>query len=500
MKRSLFVAAVTFVSLLLPGQTVSIRTGQPFKTAKHIRRHDPSGCDSSGAYFLRCETRYLNSLEIHKTDLEGRPVFQTHLSIKEYVGLNSDVIVVGLFPAYRKLLLFIRAYSKSRDILLMYEFNPVSGSQVGKARIIEEFPAKEDGIRVTAGMSPDRKKMFIAAKRDGGYADFTVKVYDVDEWNMLWEGRLPHRVQNELAKGSEFILNDEGVLSCLLQYKNSKGDHALVGVLKKGQAEPDTVRIAGEGLKLFNPRLKLAGDKLYCYGHCRPKDDEKAGIRVFMTVWSSGLKPLSRSFEGQNTELKNLEEWSEDNFKPVDLFLLNHETYVVYNRNDDFRYYHSVNYSHSDKLAAQEHWEKELLVYKYTKEYKLEWMKIIPRNTLKEKGDYKNRNFTTGLAVVPGKHLHFIYYEHPTNLEKDPDMTMDPGKYKAAKRKKKSLLVCTTIDEKGRLKRQVIDQQPSPILMFNGYTDKLSPAPAMVVTDHYVSGKARSYDIIKITE
>jgi hypothetical protein len=106
--------------------------------------------------------------------------------------------------------------------------------------------------------------------------------------------------------------------------------------------------------------------------------------------------------------------------------------------------------SHSYAISGNGYtsYERELIVSKFNKTGKMEWMKIIPKFTA---NNLNNFNY-----LVRNNKVYLFYAEHPKNLERTTVDTYEPKKYVEIKNYNGSVLVCTTIDEKGNLNRSEV--------------------------------------------
>jgi hypothetical protein len=144
--------------------------------------------------------------------------------------------------------------------------------------------------------------------------------------------------------------------------------------------------------------------------------------------------------------------------------VLNGCVYVIESHSYTFEFSNKTKYSVSTSV------ERELIITKYTEDGKMDWMKIIPKCTMD-----KLNNFN---LVIRNNKLNFFYAENPKNLKKGTVDNYDPEKYAEISNYNGSVLVCTTIDEKGNLNRTEVlknqgwcyDPDPMNILLDNNNT------------------------------
>ncbi len=144
--------------------------------------------------------------------------------------------------------------------------------------------------------------------------------------------------------------------------------------------------------------------------------------------------------------------------------VLNGCVYVIESHSYTFEFSNKTKYSVSTSV------ERELIITKYTEDGKMDWMKIIPKCTMD-----KLNNFN---LVIRNNKLNFFYAENPKNLKKGTVDNYDPEKYAEISNYNGSVLVCTTIDEKGNLNRAEVlknqgwcyDPDPMNILLDNNNT------------------------------
>jgi hypothetical protein len=104
--------------------------------------------------------------------------------------------------------------------------------------------------------------------------------------------------------------------------------------------------------------------------------------------------------------------------------------------------------SHSYSIGASISFERELIVSKFNNKGKLEWMKIIPKYTANE---LNNFNY-----IVRNNKIYLFYAENPVNLKKATVDEYDAKRYADMRNPKRAILVCTSVDEDGKLSRKEV--------------------------------------------
>jgi hypothetical protein len=458
--KKLFCRIFVILSLASGAQNFKITTGEEFETTRFVWTSEAIEPDATGFYFIRNTNAFTGKYVIHKLDLKtSKTIYMKEVQLKHDVYKGSESYIYGIYNKNGKLFMFSKVAKAKSMRLVLQEFNNTTGEEIGEPVIVDELETtrfSKEMLDIQIAFSPDNKKMLITTEIKENKKEQKVycKLYDLNGFKKIWEKQAITTFKNSTVFSSQYRVDNNDNLSYVFRYARSehKDDENNLDDIEFGIA-----MISGKnnmnklyplpckGITNTAIHIKIAPNNLilctgqYALGEIEREKNTKRGF-FLITLDPETMTAKSESYDYLNDDLtrKLLYDKNEIStfiyWSRVGNYFLNGSLYVVKQQE----------YSISKSNGYTDYFENEIVVFKYNKDYKLEWQKLIPRRTL---GD------ANGLNVMLTNKLHFIYYENPKNLEKFPDTeNFIPGKYEKAKAKS-AIMVCATMDDKGNVTR-----------------------------------------------
>jgi hypothetical protein len=404
--------------------------------------------------------------------------------------LETNEFLDKIFLKGDKILVFTQKYIQEEKAvyLLLREYETLSGNLIGGIKQITiSHPTDNNYSPFEICFSPNNTKMAIVSVYE---KPKQVTIYETNSNKKIGIKTLIQSYKNvDIASSHNYTLDDNGAFFYIFTY-NKKTD--CIANIQPEATQPLVTDLVYENIQK-NHALELVNNNTIAYvGVFRDdvpfeKPFTYKGITYLQTDYDVKVKGgiFSYFIDTKTNELKNknANHFSDDVEKKLSYeiglikgrtglkyysyektVVLNGCVYVIESHSYTFEFSNKTKYSVSTSV------ERELIITKYTEDGKMDWMKIIPKCTMD-----KLNNFN---LVIRNNKLNFFYAENPKNLKKGTVDNYDPEKYAEISNYNGSVLVCTTIDEKGNLNRTEVlknqgwcyDPDPMNILLDNNNT------------------------------
>lgn len=488
-----------FLGYIIKAQNFSITPGDAFETARVLWYKKSVESDNSGFYFIRNKNGIAGTYILHKIDRKtGKTIY-----IKE---IKPEYGIYEVFNVNGKLLIFSydasASFFKKGLILLLNQYDSNTGEKIGETLEIDRLTSKKDNqsIDIDISFSPDRKKMLVTAeiKEDRKMQNVTCKLYEVDGYRKIWEKEPITVYKNSTVSTSEYIVNNEGNLCYMFAYARSSHKDILdnyddlnygIGVASSQNAYTVQYEIQSKGKTLESIKCDIINNDFLCFGQFSDgeieiADDTKRGFYL-VVVDSKQLELKNQTFQyidpsiedkllSNRVKYGNFLKWSIPK-----IFLLNGSYYFV------SQHQYKINGYNNYPASI---YKDEILVIKYTKNNLFDWMKIIPKISA-----YPEAN-PVNFAITDK--LNFIYYDKPENLVNFPDPNVFTRKEYEACNPEKSVLLSTSIDEQGVIKRNIVDIKDVVVLEDQVIRDFQGNSLKSVAIPIKISKGTKRFDII----
>jgi hypothetical protein len=491
--------AVT-ISLSIQAQNIQITNGDTLHLKSSIDYTGFIGRDTTGFYFhegiREKKTIYKLSLDkaklIYQIDLFQKLNF-TEIKVSEYSFTQMHL-------AGNKIFCFAEIDDKHKSrILALIIYDAISGKQIGEALVLDilstegyeavyksGFEWRDGFVRFHISFTPDKSKLLVVSERKKNNIEQEVKatLYHVNGLKKIWTKDLLKTYNNSTISSRDYTINDEGTLFYLVDYLRKGGDLVQgIGMVSFNNHQNKVKPIARSGVSTKGTSLKLLDNKLVCSG--RFIDGE--GKDYSDLIEKCGFFFISIDDHTMETECERF-----DYFKTSSFFLEYYEDISIVLINDC--YYVIKKYNWRDIRDG------DFIIYKYTKDNSLAWMKKIEKSCeapipLSIVGNLvKGSNF-----VVTQKDIRFLYYEHKKNIERYPNINeTNSSKYTTLKSLKHGVLVCTTLDVNGNLKREILDKTQDVFLDQYAEDEIQTKEFKNIIVRNFFKKKDISYSILSL--
>ncbi|MES2762317.1 MAG: hypothetical protein V4677_08920 [Bacteroidota bacterium] len=498
MKNNIAVFLLLF-NFIATAQKFNVQQGDEFGTARVLWYKKSIESDNTGFYFLRNKNGLAGTYILHKVDRKtGKTIYLKEISPK--FGIYKIFNVDG------RLLVF--SYDANSNLvkhgikLLLTQYDSVTGEVIGETLEIDKLMSKKDNqfLDIDISFSPDRKKMLVTTeiKENTKRQEVICKLYDVNGFKKVWEKSPITTYKNSTVSSSEYIVDNQGNLCYIFGYIRSEHKDIIgnyddinygIGLASSQNAHTVTFEIDTKGKTIETIKCDLINNEFLCSGQFSDGEitiDDNARRGFFLTVVDSKALELKKqtiqyidvSVEDKllKNKLKsgNYLKWGEPK-----CFLINGCYYIVYQHQYKINGYN--NYPASI-------YKDEILVVKYTKDYQFEWMKLIPKISAYPEANPVN-------YAVTNK-LNMIYYDKPENLTNFPDPNVFTREAYEACDPNKSVLIATSIDDKGVINRTVVDIKDKIVLEDQVIRDFQSNNLKSLVIPIKISKSDKRFDII----
>lgn len=502
MKTTLFTGLFVLGSLFNHAQTFKLTKGQEFEV-KGDWANNALEPDSTGFYYFRSIGGYSSSKYVlHKCDLKtAATIYQKDLDLSGSAYIGGKGYRVKQCNKNGKIMIFSNAIKGKENDLLLQEFSSATGEPLGEPSVLDHLEDTKSYMISGAELNyfieftPDNKKMMVVTeiKQEKKEQIVLAKLYDLNGNKKIWEKNIVTTYSNSTVSSFDYKVNNEGIFSYLFMYLISRDyvdEHVGygIGISQADEKYNKIFALPSEGITIYSPKLNVINGEFVCSGQFF---DQKLVYRKsakkntgFFLITFDPLKAeiKTKSFDILNTDLdtKLDYKWMRDECETSDCKRYEHYKTLMFNN-----CFYQINVHHPYESGA------EIIVYKYNKSNKLEWMKLIPRVATKY----------FGVSYLVTDKLNFIYREHPQNLEALNADDYNQKTYKETGNSKDAVLVFTGIDEKGTVTRKKI---PTDTERYNpdlyNYDENIIKTLNGVVIPSEISKSQRRYNILTVTK
>lgn len=513
MKLQVFIA-LTVACILVNAQTFNVTEGTIFKSKKDPWTHHLFEPDSTAFYTLDglggyYSTRYV----LRKFDAKNAQlVYEKFMDFSGEDYLGGKSYFLHGFRKGGKILVFSQSTKLKTTLLMMHEYSCETGEALRKPLVVQEIADTKayivsDGLqKFEICFSPDNTKMLIVAelKRNQKIQKVVANLYQVSNYKKIWEKEPLGTYLNSSTSTSNYVVDNQGNFSYIFAYLKSNRElvggsqdvaHAI-GMSNANSLEHKVVQILSTEFTTKDPQLEMINNVLVCSGKYFGEyqagqafgGDKKVGFYLLTLDPGRGVL-LSQSANYFKPDIHKKLSYLDKGFTTLYAGSKHYYHYKTLSHKGSFYQIWTREIDH-DYESEQ---GMEILVYKYTTSHQLEWMKLIPRRTGKE---------MVAMNYFPGKSIHLLYYEDPSNLENYPNTDdYDPRKYKKSASLKKSVLVYLSIDEKGKVDRKTVPLEANNrTLEPQHYDNVLLKTKNTLVVPAKVSSSTRRFDLFQINE
>jgi hypothetical protein len=484
-------------SLFLNAQNFKVETGEEFEAPRVVWNNLILDPDNSGFYFIRNKNGIANHYIIHKIDRQtSKTIYQKEIDFYVYKGFNKN----------GKLLLFsveskekTTLSNKSSEKIILNEFNSTTGERIGEPVVVDELKSNRagQGLNYNVTFSPDNKKMLLTSeiKENEKEQIVTCRLYDTDGYKKIWEKEAMTVYKNSTISSAQYMVDNEGTLIYSFAYLRSsyknqfemKTDISFAVAIVSGKNNSLKIHEIPDDGKTLAINTKFINNMVICSGTFAdgvgevPLYAKRGFFMIAIDPVTLEMKPPAFNYIDEKIQdlfVSDKEKNTRIGWSVPKVFFIKDSYYAVYQHEYSTTEYNSTTL-----------YDDEILTMRYTPENKLAWMKILPRNSSRG---------TTALNYITTDKLHLIYYDNPENLKKFPDPENFIRKEYKYVLLEKSVVVCSTIDENGKMTRSIVPltgkiilEEKDPLKLFS-YESKSLIIPVTV------GKKMRRYDILKI--
>lgn len=457
MKKLIALTCLLF-TIKANSQEVAIKKGTEFTPEENTEFNYYIGNDNSGVYMRR--TRYKGkgtSYFIQKLDAKTlKSLFTADLSLEDKESPHSCYLLKD------KILFFSTLYDGKDKKLLLRECSSVDGKSIGTVKQVASLPSDPFGVNgrnFFISFSPDTNKMVIVSEFQWPkkLQDVFADIYEYPGYKKLETKKLINTYGESGINSYNYRVDNTGkfffLFNYMIDFEEEIAGKALA-TMPANEGKTAITKLPFEKINIQNGTFDLVNGKFVLCGLFKDavtKKERKEGKEKNVGMYSFFIDPktseiISKGYDYFPADVKEKLNYKDGMVKAdpaekfysfEDIFTINDNIYVVES--------HSYVIS-SDKYYTS--YERELIVSKFNKDGKMEWMKIIPKFTANSLNSFN--------YIVKNNKVYLFYAEHPKNLENSTITEYDPKKYKDIKNYNGSVLVCTTFDESGKLERKEI--------------------------------------------
>lgn len=508
-------------SFCAQAQKINVTKSSDFPSGRGLFTYQALDHDSSGFYYVRDKGGYSSSkYVIQKFDFKKSSfIFEKTIDLAGDAYIGGGARFLEAFNKNNRILLFTHASKGKENHLMMQKFSSFTGEEASKPVIIDELKDTKLAFISDATLdfkitfSPDNKKMLVVSeyKKDEKVQNVKARLYDAVTFEKIWEKEPIKIYENSTVSSFDYHIDNEGTFFYMFVYLRNddkktywNGTITLIhenyvhgiGIINANSTENKIIAIPSTGITTLEPRLELIKDKLICTGqyfegeHVVRTLQEINNTGFFLlTIDPAKAELKTKSFVFFNEEIranlaykdirKKYSGAGNKEYSNFETFLYNNCFYHVIERVIDKGYVTSFG--------------KEIIIYKYDQNHKLEWMKLIQRNTLNE---------LNGLFFLVTKKINLFYYDSPDNLQAFPEAGQyDSKKYELVKDVKSSVMVCASIDDKGSISRQQISTD-GEFLLLDGrnHLNNRVPESNSIIVPVYLTSSMLRFNMISLEE
>lgn len=392
-------------------------------------------------------------------------------------GEDKDLLEIK----QNKIFLFTSYYDGKEKLLYLRILDNSTGKIITDKQKISSLPSDPFGLNgrnFAISFSPDESKMMVVSAFQWPKKSQVVKaeIYDLTSLKVINTFDIPDSYNNVMVKSRMYYLTDDGNVFYIVKTDIKDKDAPVVETMTLYNSKSkkfNYIEMPMEKKKVENSDSFIKNDILFYTGifkdNYSKKDgkDNKAGV-FCMAINLKDFKIITSDFNyfSAETELKlsykdgqKKRELGEKEFTLKKLIKTSTGFYLVENLT------YTVKIEGSN-YTTYKPYSREFIVSKFDTNGKLEFIKIIPKNTT-------NKVYETDLTANDND-LYLFYCEHPKNLENYTLDNFDPKEYNDVGDLRGPVAVCVKVDAKGNLSRQVL---------FNNETWCYYPGAGVVVKE-----------------
>ncbi len=446
MKKTLLSLLLIF-SVTVNSQNFNIKNGVEFKSDLGSIFEYYIGNDANSVYLKGKSTKgsginqVIQKIDSKTLDL----VYEKGFELEKYEKIWYT------FFKENQIFIFTQKFDKNEKKLyvLLRQISSSTGELIGDVKQIfsSECPSySESELIFNVSFSPDDKKMVIVSLKTPVKQAF---VYETSTFKKLTTKEIIKSYKQSTVSCFNYRVDNNGAFFYLFYYMNNFEKKTTSMAVANFQQTANQAIITqleiDENKDLVNGTFQFLNNNLAFCGLFKDNKNE-VGVGVFSFFIDSKTNDIiNKRFDYFSYNVFSKLDYQEGLLKknPAGKFYSFEELITV----NDCVY---LIESHSYEISGNGYYsyERELIVSKFNKTGKLEWMKIIPKYTV---NNLNNFNY-----LVRNNKIYFFYAEHPKNIENSTIDEYDPKKYMEIKNFNGSLLVCTTLEEDGKLNRKVV--------------------------------------------
>lgn len=449
--KTLFLLLAVFSLTAAFSQDITIVPGTEFKVDDGSIYNYYIGNDVTGVYIKRTSTKGRGITQvIQKLDPKTLGViYDKSFELEKLETINYCLLKEN------KIFIFSQKYDKELKMIyfLLRQFSASTGDMIGEIKQVSSIsciPSESNDLHFNVNFSPDDKKMVIISTYE---EPAQATIYETSTFKKISTKNVVSSYKNSTIGSFNYRIDNNGAFFYLFYYMKDF-DKKIKGIAVANiQPEASQAIITPLGLdkfELVNGTFQFVNNSLAFCGifkeDVETKKNVEKGIGVYSffidaktnDITSKGFDYFPKDVKEKLTYRDGLiqESPAEKFYSFEEIFTVGESVYLIE--------------SHSYAISGNGYtsYERELIVSKFNKTGKMEWMKIIPKFTA---NNLNNFNY-----LVRNNKVYLFYAEHPKNLERTTVDTYEPKKYVEIKNYNGSVLVCTTIDEKGNLNRSEV--------------------------------------------
>lgn len=485
----IFILFLLIFSTNINAQEFDLKQGDEFETPGVVWFKKNIESDSTGFYFLRNKNGIDKTYIYHKIDRNGKLIYLKETNFPT----NGRV-----YNCNGKLLFF--SYddnsgnsfkTKNKISLYLTEVDSKTGEKISETIEVDYVETKNNNQfpDIDISFSPDKKYLLITSeiKEDKKLQSVVCRLYSTIDYKRIWEKEPIKTYKNSTVSSSLYSVDDYGNLYYIFGYVrgshkdvNDNFDDVNYGVATSSSKNIHMIlnEINANNRKIENINAEIIQDKFICSGQFSDGQidiDKNAKRGFFICSLDQTDNPFKENFVYINDKIENKviyqkEKYGNDiSWTTSKIFILNDSYYIVKQRL-------------RGKIAD------EILVLKYSKEIRLEWMKLIPKFSYSEK--------EAPINILKTHQLNFIYYDNLKNIENNSDvMNYDYSKYEVSMYNKDPVVIAT-MDENGNVTRKSLGIKDQILLEDQLFKDYHGNYMKSVVLPVRISNKKKRYDVL----
>lgn len=423
------------VTILLLYVLLSLKTSaqNPYIISKteneieHPTVEDRNSCVSIGNYFFALRQKHIKgpNFKVYIDKYDGTTFTKisttTLLNEVETAGQQAQA-VLNTYVANNKIYVFYSETEKGKAITKLV-IADVDGKVVTQPKVIGETPYKKGiyscSLNDDIAFSPDETKFVwgISIKYLMYPQESYFNVYDANTLEILKTAPVTSKAGDFYLLSNEFSVDNAGDVMCSQHI--SKFDaftkwQVVAFEFFKFKGDKSELFAINDTLNIRSSLIIADQNQFIVSGLCNQYESKKTpqpklGNYFFQfDATSSKIQHMSFNYFDDNFQKNMTYKSGSGGVTDKDPTQKSYIVKDLINRNDGYYFIATHGFSGTDNIGYYE-LERELILYKFSKEGKLLWSTILPKCTQNKLKNYH-------LSFI-GNKLYFIYAEHPKNLE-----------------------------------------------------------------------------------